>query len=467
MFYKLNKYTFVRNINNYLVIVDKRTENELIGDYTSYLFVRHLKHEAQDIDIIIRNVCAEFSGKVDFSLVKNDGISLFNRLSEFGLVSKADNTNSFINEDKEILNDIPRILLPKEELDKFKETRNKNPTLQSIIVEITKKCNERCIHCYIPHEDKTVMMSDEDFYRIVEQAKEMQTVVNFRISGGECMTHPSFKKFIKHVKENGFALDLLTNLTLLDDETIEILKNGTFSSVQTTLFSLKPEIHDRITTVPGSLEKTLKNLEKLNKAKIKVAIATQAMEMNKDSIDDLYRYCNSHGFNLRCDWTIIAKENRDENNLSCRICNLSDYKEICKLKLRYIDGYKNELKEELSRPPKSETTHLCNAGTNGLQIDTNLNVHPCPGWDLSLGNLKNETLSDIWMKSEKLQKVRDVILRDFPKCAKCEIRNLCSICMAQADLEMNSSQFKFEMPQYVCDMYKVIYDTIKEEVLEN
>ena len=48
MFYKLNKYTFVRNINNYLVIVDKRTENELIGDYTSYLFVRHLKHEAQD-----------------------------------------------------------------------------------------------------------------------------------------------------------------------------------------------------------------------------------------------------------------------------------------------------------------------------------------------------------------------------------------------------------------------------------
>ena len=467
MFYKLNKYTFVRNINNYLVIVDKRTENELIGDYTSYLFVKHLKNEGQDIDVIARNICSEFSGDVDFLLVKNDGIALFDRLSDFGLVSKAENINALDNENGEIIRDVPHILLPKEELDKFKGLRNKNPTLQSIIVEITKKCNERCLHCYIPHENKNIMMSDEDFYSIVEQAKEMQTVVNFRISGGECMTHPSFKKFIKYVKESGFALDLLTNLTLLDDETIEILKNGTFSSVQTTLFSLKPEIHDRITTVPGSLEKTLKNLEKLNKAKIKVAIATQAMEMNKDSIDNLYRYCNSHGFKLRCDWTIIAKENRDENNLSCRICNLSDYKEICKLKLRYIDGYKNELKEELSRPPKSETTHLCNAGTNGLQIDTNLNVHPCPGWDLSLENLKNETLSDIWMKSEKLQKVRDVVLRDFPKCAKCEIRNLCSICMAQADLEMTSSQFKFEMPQYVCDMYKVIYDTIKEEVLDN
>ena len=173
------------------------------------------------------------------------------------------------------------------------------------------------------------------------------------------------------------------------------------------------------------------------------------MEMNKEYIENLYKYCDSHGFKLRCDWTIIAKENRGCDNLSCRICNLSDYKELCKIKLKYIDGYKKELKEELSRTPKSETTHLCNAGINGLQIDTNLNVHPCPGWDLSLGNLKNETLSDIWMKSEKLQKVRDVILRDFPKCAKCEIRNLCSICMAQADLEMNSSNFKFEMPKYV------------------
>ena len=38
--------------------------------------------------------------------------------------------------------------------------------------------------------------------------------------------------------------------------------------------------------------------------------------------------------------------------------------------------------------------------------------------------------------------------------------------MAQADLEMNSSDFKFEMPKYVCDMYKVIYKTIKKEVLD-
>ena len=60
------------------------------------------------------------------------------------------------------------------------------------------------------------------------------------------------------------------------------------------------------------------------------------MEMNKEYIENLYKYCDSHGFKLRCDWTIIAKENRGCDNLSCRICNLSDYKELCKIKLKYM-----------------------------------------------------------------------------------------------------------------------------------
>lgn len=463
MFYKLSKFAFIRNVNNYMQIVDKRNDNELIGDYSSYLFVKHLDYKPIHIDIIVKDICSEFGDDIDYNMVKNDAVSFFDRLSEFGFVQKNINPNGF--KDINIQTEEPKILLPEDELKAFAAKRNKNPLLQNISVEITQKCNERCIHCYIPHENKTIIMSDSDFYRIVDMCREMQTVVNFRITGGECMTHPSFKNYIKYVKDNGFALGLLTNLTMLDDEIIEILQTGTLSNVQVSMFSVNPEIHDKITALSSSLEKTLRNIEKLEKAGIPVAIATQIMEINKDSIEDLYEYTKKHGFNLRCDWTIIAKENRNRENLSHRLCNLSDYKNMCKIRLKYIDGYANELREDLSRPLKSETTHLCNAGTNGLYIDTNLNAHPCPGWDLTVGNLKKESLSDIWNKSETLRKVRDVVLKDFPKCATCSIRNLCHICMAQADLENTANNFKFEIPEYVCDMYKVIYDTIQEEVL--
>lgn len=465
MYYQLNNFTFIRNVNNYLQIVDKRDDSELIGDFSSWLFAKHLNYCPLDIDKIVNNICSEFVGNVDFSTVKNDAIDFFDSLVDYGLVSKNDQAKSPVEDVSKTNNQAKQAtLLSKEQMEQFQTMKNQKPCLQNIIIEITQKCNERCVHCYIPHENKNSIMSDKDFYAIVDMCGGIETILNVRITGGECMSHPSFKNYIRYVKEKGFALTLLTNLTLLDDETIYILKEGTLSQVQVSMFSVNPEIHDRITAVPGSLEKTMKNIEKLKAAGVPVSIATQAMEINKDSIERLYEYTIKHGFNLRCDWTIIAKENRNSENLSYRIRNLSNYKNICKSRLKHCDGYEKELRKALSRDPKPETSHLCNAGTNGLYIDTNLKVHPCPGWDLIVGDLKSDSLSDIWNKSEKLQKVRDVVLKDFPKCAKCDIRNLCSICMAQADMEKVANDFKFEMPEYVCSMYRVIYDTIQDEV---
>lgn len=466
MYYKLNNFAFVRNINNYLFILDTRNNSELLGDYGSFLFVKHLSYEPQQLENIVKEIQCEFADDVDLAIIKNDATTLFDRLIEFGLVSKSIDLSFPKLKLNDFSNDNSKTLIPKDEIEKFNKIKNVTPSMQNIIVEITKKCNERCVHCYIPHENKNIMMDDKDFYSIVDQCSYLGTVINFRISGGECMTHPSFKNFIKYVKEKGFALTILTNLTLLDDEIIEILKTGTLSRVQVSLFSLVPEIQDKITKLQGSLALTLKNLEKLYNAGIPVAIATQAMEMNKDSIEDLYEYSKNHGFDLRCDWTIVGKEDRNSSNLACRICNLEDYKKICRLKLKYIDGYKEELKDELSRKPKSSNSHLCNAGTNGVQIDTMLNVHPCPGWDLIVGSLKESSLAEIWNESEKLKKVRDIVLDNFPKCSKCDIRNLCSICMAQADIEKTAKNYEFEMPEYVCKMYNVIYDTIKKDVLE-
>lgn len=466
MYYRLNAFAFVRNINNFLQIVDKRDDSELFGDYIAYLFAKHLDYSPLHIDTIVNNVCSEFSGNIDFSVVKKDTVDFLERLVDLGLVSICDQAGKTIDnvpKDGKLVK--PRVLLPKEELEKIRTIMNQKPCLQNISVQITQKCNERCVHCYIPHENKNRIMSDNDFYRIADMCSEMKTIVNFRITGGECMSHPSFKKFVEYVKGKGFSLTLLTNLTLLDDETIDILKRGLFSQVQVSMFSLTPEIHDNITKVNGSLEKTLKNLEKLKKAGVPVAIATQAMEINKDSIEGLYEYAKNQGIELRCDWTIVAKENRKSDNLSHRIRDFSTYKKLCKLKLQYVEGYKEELSDELAQALKPENTHLCYGGVNGLYVDTALKVHPCPGWDLIVGDLKSDSLSDIWNKSEILQKIRNVVLKDFPKCAKCDIRNLCSICMAQADMENIANDFEFfEMPEYVCSMYKVIYNTIQEEV---
>ena len=87
MYYKLNNFVFIRNINNYLQIIDKRDNSEVIGDYYSFLFAKHLDYSPLDIDTIVNKIYSEFSNNIDISTIKNDTIQFLDRLVDFGLVS--------------------------------------------------------------------------------------------------------------------------------------------------------------------------------------------------------------------------------------------------------------------------------------------------------------------------------------------------------------------------------------------
>ncbi len=197
MYYQLNNFTFIRNVNNYLQIVDNRDDSELIGDFSSWLFAKHLNYCPLDIDKIVNNICSEFVGNVDFSTVKNDAIDFFDSLVDYGLVSKNDQAKSPVEDVSKTNNQAKQAtLLSKEQMEQFQTMKNQKPCLQNIIIEITQKCNERCVHCYIPHENKNSIMSDKDFYAIVDMCGGIETILNVRITGGECMSHPSFKNYI-------------------------------------------------------------------------------------------------------------------------------------------------------------------------------------------------------------------------------------------------------------------------------
>ncbi len=463
MFYSLNNYVFIKNINNNLVLIDKRNDDKVIGDFNSFVFLKCLSYIPQSIDIIAEKIGRNFSPKPDIDSIKNDFSFLVSSLVQNDLISEGESEEECIKNSKKFLyQDSQKQNLfsnsNEKELEQFQTNCSKLPSFQSLMIEITKKCNERCLHCYIPHEDKNIYMADKDFYEIIKQCKEIGTIYDIKISGGECMTHPSFKKFIKFVKDEGFALTVLSNLTLLDDEILQIMKQGTLTNVQVTLFSLDSKIHDKITTIPGSLEKALANLQKLHDANIPVSIATQVMELNKDSMGDLFAYASKMGFRMLCDWTIIAKENLSQDNLSLRVKDLNIYKDILNLKLKYDKNYKNEMKQILNYPLKDGNCYLCNAGFLGLQVETNLNVHACPGWNIALGNLRKNTLKEIWESSNLLNKIRNTRLAEFHKCVSCKNRNICHICMAQAYNENG----KFEMPEYVCKMYDVIKESAEE-----
>lgn len=462
----LNNFIFIRCANKSLQIFDKIRDEIIIGDFNSFIFCNNLRYYPLDIDHIVTNICREFNPLPDYEIVKKDAEEIFSDFYKKGYLSRGETEEECIVKARRFSysnNDIIQITSNTSTTDlvHFQNRCKRHPVLQSVMIEITKYCNERCIHCYIPHENKNIQMNSQSFYTILDQCKELGTIVDIKISGGECMSHPEFKKLIKYVKDKGFYLTILTNLTLLDDEIVTILKSGLQSEVQVSLFSLNKEIHDKITTINGSLDITLKNLDKLYNANIPVSLTTQVLELNKESITELYEFASKNKFKMLCDYIIIAKEDCNTENLKYRVNDLSIYSDICKMRIQKDKKYLESQLDAIKAPLKSKKSYLCNAGMNSVQIATELDVHACPGWSLKIGDLNNSLLKDIWSNSKELKKIRKIKLADFKKCVKCNNRNICNICMAQA---YNECEKKYSMPNYACQVYNIVRKTMEDSL---
>jgi hypothetical protein len=130
------------------------------------------------------------------------------------------------------------------------------PYLTALQIELTSRCNERCVHCYIPHENKISDIEPALFYDVLEQCREMG-VLSLTLSGGESMLHENFCDFLRKAKEYDFSINILSNLTVLNDETIAEMKANRPSSVQVSLYSMEPDIPPFILAHCRPLDRTI------------------------------------------------------------------------------------------------------------------------------------------------------------------------------------------------------------------
>jgi MoaA/NifB/PqqE/SkfB family radical SAM enzyme len=86
-------------------------------------------------------------------------------------------------------------------------------SLSFLWMEITGKCQLRCIHCYAgsnPQGDHGVM-TDDDWRRIIDEAATLG-VRMVRFIGGEPTLHPSFSDFVGHALQRGLVVEVFSNL---------------------------------------------------------------------------------------------------------------------------------------------------------------------------------------------------------------------------------------------------------------
>jgi len=464
MFFKQKFDTFVRVYDDIGYIVNKSDFRDMVVSKAGAIFLSSLCRYPKDFDVLSQEIARQFVNVRLEDIIK-DIKDFFNMLVEDGFIVSGETPQECEDKDtrfsykeinpKTIKHDFSPIhkRANKSTQEFLEEHFKEKPHLFSMQIELTSRCNERCVHCYIPHENKTEDIEPSLFYSVLEQCKEMK-MLGLALSGGEPMLHKNFCEFLRKCKDYDFSVVILSNLTMLTDEIIAEMKANRLSSVQVSLYSMKPEIHDSITQVKGSFENTKKGILRLVENDIPLQISCPTMTLNKDCFIDVLNWAKLIKVRTLTDYIMMARYDNTIGNLQYRL-SVDEVGKIIDEIIKNDVNYQNDiLSADYEKREKRDIANdiVCGVCVSSLSMVANGNIYPCPGWQgYVVGNAKETPLKDIWEYSERVKYLRGLKKKDFPQCLKCEDRLFCAMCMVRNANENNEGD-PLKINKHFCEV---------------
>lgn len=467
MFYKKRSTILFRNYGDFGYLTDNRnfgyrfSGTNIVGDkilsQSGAILLECLGDKIMTIEEVAERSIIQFRGVSFHELVHDTGV-LFNNLASDGFLIKSVSIDGCMNSqpclfEKEKTKGC-RTTQPLVSTQAFFHEHFKNtPFPTSIHIEIASACNERCVHCFIPNEDKVDLMSYELFISILKQCDELK-LLHITLSGGEPFLNPRLKDMLSLCRKHNYSVNLLSNLTSIDDEIIEEMSKNPLLGVQASLYSVRPDVHNSITGLTGSCEKTKHAITRLVENGIPVQISCPIIKQNFKFYKEVVDWGAKYSISVSADHVIIGEYNNSANNIGCRL----DFNEVESffydklLDVEFIDRLEEELDQNRQR---SMDDFLCNVCMSSLCVGVNGDVFPCAGWQrCTLGNIQNSTLKEIWYYSEKASQLRSFKRKNIEKCVSCDAKDFCTVCMVR-----NANESKIGNPlepnRYFCEIARI------------
>ncbi len=303
----------------------------------------------------------------------------------------------------------------------------------SVHLDLTYRCNERCVHCYLDHDDHGEMTTAEIFDLLVQLADAQ--VFFLTLSGGEVLMRRDFFAIVEKARQLLFNVKVKTNAVMIRESEAARLRELGVEQVQISVYSHRPEIHDSITKLPGSLERTVRAIRFLRSQGLKVSISNVVMSTNVADQRGVMMLARELGAEYTLDPTITPKLDGDTSILSLRIPG-GELSQI------FRDPELVGNVEEFCAPPPPAGEDVmegfpCSAGHTACYISPYGDVFPCVQFPLPTGNVRRQKFIDIWSDSPELKEVRSIRAKDLPTCSTCSHVGTCTRCPGLAYMEGN------------------------------
>ena len=302
----------------------------------------------------------------------------------------------------------------------------------SVQFDLTYRCNERCVHCYLDHDDHGEL-STAEVKNVLDQLAAAGTLFLI-FSGGELLLRTDFFELLEYACALRFDVKLKTNALLIRQaEAIRIRDLGV-RQVQVSIYSHRAEVHDGITKVPGSLARSIAAIRFLKAQGLRVVIANVLMRQTVADYPGVQALAAALGAEFTLDPTITPKMDGDTSVLDLRIPT----KQLLRVFTdRSLVGEPAAIPPAAAVDPESLDDTPCSAGHTACYVSPYGDIYPCVQFPLPSGNLRRQRFDDIWRGSQQLEEVRAIRLRDLPTCSVCSLHSSCTRCPGLAYMEGN------------------------------
>ena len=295
----------------------------------------------------------------------------------------------------------------------------------SATIEITDACNLKCIHCYRGHP-RCSYWTASTFEQALVQLRQLGTL-HLTLTGGEPFAHPEFQTFLQLVKKYGFVLTLQTNATFDFSTFHGLLAELPLKDIAVSLYSTTCAIHDSITTISGSCQKTMQSLAQLAAKGFPITINCPVMTINQNSLQMVKAFADSIGAPCHFSFKIIPCQESQKDTLQLN-CFTVDFLRQCMVDSK-INLYHDILPDIRQCMPGER---YCQTGFRSITLDAQGDALLCNAYRKSCGNLKDTSLKQIWTSSDALVRWRNTTSLINSTCKNCKAFAYCEPCPAHA-----------------------------------
>jgi radical SAM protein with 4Fe4S-binding SPASM domain len=313
------------------------------------------------------------------------------------------------------------------------------PRLQTLIFEVTQRCNHACLHCYnVWHLDAQGQpvayprgeLDTAETLALLNKALDETRCRHVTLTGGEPLVRKDLPQILDLLRERDVTTTIISNGRLLTKPTVMNLLDDGVGLFELPLLSHRREVHDCLSGSPGAFDAVLAAMAHIRYHRGHFVAVFVAMRLN---LFDLYETIKlAFAFGAR---GLMLNRFNPGGRGRARLAELLPTADQMRQALTVADAAAAEFSFPIScsipiQPCLVDTRAypnlgfgFCAAGTDRAYytLDPLGNLRPCNHTPTTLGNLLEEPFADL-IAPERMAPFVEAVPRF---CAPCALRDTC------------------------------------------